>query len=168
MKNKKLCVLAIITFPVVVLCLWVVLCWPFTMTSFFIFGALAFWILFGAGILLSHVAQQFNKADRITPMSEFDSGPILLTVSGIGSRFVGVPGNPDIKYQFFCLLFVPIIPLDCYLAKKVSDNAYGSEYSVFGHAEMNVYEIISIYMKWWGGLFGFIFTFGWLGIFLTK
>lgn len=157
MKNKKLCALAIITFPIIVLCLWVVL--AKSMASFYIFGALAFWLLFGAGILLSHIAQRFNKVGRITPIGEFDSGPAMVTVNGFGSRFVGVPGNPNIKYQFFCILFIPIIPFGCYAAKKVSGNIDGSKYSVFGYAKMNVYEIIGIYMKWWGGLLGFIFTY---------
>lgn len=153
MKNQNLRISVAIALPIIVFSIWVLLCWPPDKMLFFPVGAVAFWCMFGAGISLSHTAQQFYNTDRISLKGEFDKEPSLWTLNGIGTRFIGVSGNPYIKYQFFCFLYIPICPLGCYAAKSENEG-----YAWYGYAKWRVLEVVGIYFKWWGGLLGFLFT----------
>lgn len=155
MKNQYLRILAAIALPTLVFYIWVILCWTpqNNIMLFFPVGALAFWSLFGAGISLSHTAQQFDNTDRITLKGEFDDEPSLWTLNGTGTRFIGVSGNPSIKYLFICFINLPIFPLGCYAAKSEGDG-----YAWYGYAKWRILEVAGIYLKWWGGILGGMFT----------
>lgn len=104
-------------------------------------------IMFIAGISLSRFVQKWESAQRYTMKEEYDDEPNLYSFNGIGTRFIDVSGNNHVKYQFFCFLFMPLIPLGCYAAASS-----GEGYKWYGYAKWNIFEIFAIYMKWWGGL----------------
>lgn len=154
MKTRFLNLFAIIALPVLSISAWVIFGWtPEHSNLFFLLGAFAFWSLFASGILISRESQKSDYPDRFSVKGEFDDEPSLWTLNGIGTRFVGVSGNPFVKYQFFCFFYLPICPIGCYAAKSE-----GESYSWYGYAKWSILEVVGIYMKWWGGLLGVLFT----------
>lgn len=139
--------------PIILLIAWilVIFLWDTREVSF-ILCTLAFGSFFFAGWYISnYVQKEIDPRDRIIPLDEYDEKPQLTTVNGFGTRLLPVTGNPYIKYQFFCALFLPVFPLDCYAA--ISE---GNGYRGLGTAEWNTLEVIAIYMQWWGGIIGAI------------
>lgn len=163
MNKQSQRILVTILVPILAIALWVAFCWPPDkhIMLFFPIGAFTFWATFGAGIYLSRTVQRIDQSDRITLKGEFDDEPNLWTLNGIGTRFVGVSGNPYVKYQFFCFFYIPLCPIGCYAAKTDGEN-----YMWYGYAKWSILEVIGIYMKWWGGLMGIMFTiYSFFGLF---
>lgn len=165
MNNQYKNILIIILVPIITFTLWIVFFWPpdKNIMLFFLIGALAGWSVFGAGLSLSHIAQRNDQKGRITLFNKQNDDQTLTTIDGIGIRIFDIPGNPHLKYMFFCILYLPICPIDCY-----SVQAEGKKYRCYGYAKWNILEIIGIYMKWWGGLMGIMFTLYSITGFLYK
>lgn len=139
--------------PIFLLIAWilVMLLWDKREASF-IMCTLAFGSFFFSGCYISnYVQKEIAPNDRIIPLDEYDEEPKLTTINGFGTRLIPVTGNPYVKYQFFCALFLPVFPLDCYAA--IPEN---NGYRWIGTAEWNTLEVIAIYMQWWGGIIGAI------------
>lgn len=115
------------------------------------------WISFIAifvGIGISRLVQKLDSPKRYRMKEDWEDGPFLGTLNGCGARLIGVSGNELVKYQFFCIMYMPILPTGCYAARSVEDG-----YQWYGYAKWRLSEILGIYFKWWGCLF-FVFSFG--------
>ena len=99
---------------------------------------------------------KWDYSNRFSPIENEEDVPVLMTVNGFGSRMVKPLGDLDVRYQFMCILFVPILPVDCFVAEKEGFK----EYKISGFAEWNGLEILSIYCLWWGAI-AFLFSIQW-------
>lgn len=115
-----------------------------------------YWFSFGLSVLLLayrylQLSKEISKydflaIDDITPQSQ---SPVLFTINGCGTRFVGFFRQQEefyVTYQFFCILFVPIIPINCYLVSDVGDN---KSYKVYGKVPRSSDETAAIYLSWY-------------------
>lgn len=136
--------------PLGLLALWIAYYWDLDKNTneYYLTGIGVFASFFIAGIALSKLAQRREGPGRYIPREEGDTGPALFTLNGCGTRFVGVWGNSRVKYHFFCLLFLPIVPGGCYNAPK---NKKDGGYSYYGHARWRALEVVGIYLCWWSG-----------------
>lgn len=96
-----------------------------------------------------------NNFRTIKPydINEDNNSPSLFTLNGCGTCFRGFfrnQGTVYVTYQFLCLMFIPIIPIGCYLVSDEGDD----KYKVYGGTKWRFFEIIAIYLQW----------FGWLGV----
>ena len=85
----------------------------------------------------------------------------LNMVNGIGTTLKGHYREAEgtyVAYEFFCLFFLPLIPMGCYRVK----DAEGDSYLVYGSTEWHLGEVLWEYLKWWGGGIILIFVIGWL------
>ena len=82
-------------------------------------------------------------------------GPSLYTLNGIGTSMLKAPFSQldDVRYQFFTIAYMPILPLDCYWASKTDSEpglmGWSSSYSIRGRLNMNALELLNIYLVWW-------------------
>ena len=93
--------------------------------------------------------------------------PCLHTINGCGTSMFKAPFSQlgEVRYQFFTLAYMPIFPLDCYLATKTDSEpellGWSSSYRIYGSLNMNALELLNIYLVWWSpvilliGLFAF-------------
>ena len=83
-----------------------------------------------------------------------DAGGSLITLNGIGSRFVGKfrfdkESGIYVTYRMATLFYAPILPLGCYVVKNVSDFLDG-KYEVYGSIKANRWELLQLYLRWYG------------------
>lgn len=88
--------------------------------------------------------------------------PILGTGNGLGISFYksercDFKTGATVYYQFITI-FLPLIPIGCYLAKEIGYHKENhkkatTSYAIYGVAKWNVWEILSIYL-WWYPIFG--------------
>ena len=72
----------------------------------------------------------------------------LFTLNGIGTTLKGHYRKAEetyVAYEFFCLFFLPVIPIGCYRVKDGEDDSY----LVFGSTEWHMGEVLLVYLKWW-------------------
>ncbi|MBQ3710334.1 MAG: hypothetical protein II887_06500 [Bacteroidales bacterium] len=77
--------------------------------------------------------------------------PLLFTLNGIGTRFYGSFRQEKdlyVTYEFLCVLFIPVIPIGCYLVSDMEDGSY----KIYGKLTRRRYECTDIYLKWYGWL----------------
>ena len=83
-----------------------------------------------------------------------NTGVALITLNGIGDRFVGkfrYDKENDIyaTYHMATFFFVPIFPMGCFVVKNVSDFLEG-KYQVYGSIKSSGWELLQIYLRWYG------------------
>lgn len=113
---------------------------------FLIWGISTFYVLWFCGVYVCKLSKDFSKPDRIRSDDDFDE-PFFWDFNGSGTRLVDISGNPLIKYKFFCIMYMPLIPMGCYSYED--DGFYDSK--CCGYCKWSLIEILGIYMKWWGG-----------------
>lgn len=87
---------------------------------------------------------KWDYPTRFSPITKEDELLDLVTINGFGSRMVKTFGDSDVRYMFMCFFFVPVLPVDCFVAEKEDCN----KYKILGFAEWNGLEILSIYCLW--------------------
>lgn len=124
------------------------------------------WLSFVISILLlvfryrviSKIVKNYELSENDEIINS-DLSPSLITINGFGTRFYGSFRQQEglyVTYEFICILFIPIVPIGCYL---VSDVEVGS-YRLYGHVTRRKYECTDIYLKWYGwlgGIFSLLF-----------
>ena len=120
------------------------------------------WLSFVISILLlvfryrviSKIVKNYELSENDEIINS-DLSPSLITINGFGTRFYGSFRQQEglyVTYEFFCILFIPIVPIGCYL---VSDVEVGS-YHLYGHVAQRKYELADIYLKWYGWIGGIL------------
>ena len=114
------------------------------------------------GLLLTLVRKMINeklasKRIQLTP-AQLYADIKLGTINGCGMklyggenirRYQGEQPICHVYYHFFVLLFLPIIPLGCYVAECVEDSFNYSSYNVGSDQEMNFMELLYVYVTSW-------------------
>ncbi|MBP5561686.1 MAG: hypothetical protein J6X70_07820 [Muribaculaceae bacterium] len=101
-------------------------------------------------------------ADSERELSPIDDTPSLYTLNGIGTSMVKAPFSQlsDVRYQFFTIAYMPILPLDCYWASKTHSDTelmgWSSCYRIGGRLNMNALELLNIYLVWWSPVVLFV------------
>lgn len=78
------------------------------------------------------------------------------TLNGIGTTMKGAFGRVEgffRSYQFFCVCFVPIIPLDCIVKSDNDGDGNSSTFKVVGTSRWHLLEVIVLMGRFWFFLF---------------
>lgn len=81
------------------------------------------------------------------------------TVNGMGTTMKGTFGRFEDfyrSYQFFCVLFIPIIPLNCIVKSNNEGAFFSSTFSVIGTSRWHLLEVIILMGRFWFFAFSLI------------
>lgn len=91
----------------------------------------------------------------------------LFTLNGIGNRLMGkfrVYNDTYATYSMLTIFFLPILPVGCYRVEDVIDDnvaLFESKYKIYGKTNSIFWEILHIYLSWYGWIaltIGFFFV----------
>lgn len=126
-------------------------------------GALVFFSMWAGGIYILHLSCRLDQTHRISKASRYDYAPELSEFRGCGTLYKRISKKSDVNYEFYCIAYLPIVPLGCYAVKK---RWSGDKW--YGYAQRRICEVLAIYMRDWGGGFGLIFASNTLFQFLKE
>jgi len=121
-----------------------------------IFGISTFLFVFSALYRLIHVRNDV----RITKSAKEGGLDMSLgTLNGCGTSVFGSfsTNHPDpnvrVYYVFLSILFIPILPIGCFLARKGGKSVAGmgleTQYNIYGQIHWRLAEVISCYWLVW-------------------
>lgn len=113
-------------------------------------------VMFGVSILIKKKLNSCAFIPKYDKPTEFN---LLGTFNGLGSSFYGgfrSDGDSEVKYIFLCFLRMPIFPIACRrveeLGSSVTATGSSTEYRIYSKEGWKLWEILQIYLYWWGGV----------------
>lgn len=124
------------------------------MTTLYIIEAVAVLALIFAYFIIPMITKNKLLPVNREIIDRENTGVALMTVNGIGDRFVGkfrYDKENDIyaTYHMATFLYIPILPMGCFVVKNVSDFT-DSKYEVYGLIKSSGWELLQLYLRWYG------------------
>ena len=124
------------------------------MTTLYIIEAVAVVALVFAYFVIPGLTKNKLLPVDLELIDREDAGGSLITLNGIGNKFLGKFRYDKEKeiyatYRMATFFYLPILPLGCYVVKNVSD-FLDRKYEVYGSIKSSGWEILQIYLRWYG------------------
>lgn len=106
-------------------------------------------------LLMSYIASffshRFDLDNRFIYSELEDYEPNTWLIKTFGTRLIKSKSNPYVVYNFFHIMFVPIIPIGCH-GYSVGPETYedGEPIIYWCGAKWNILDIAIIYWRWFG------------------